>query len=272
MTNPEVPSPELSTTDVPPPFTGPAEDYDRFMGRYTPSLAAALADAAGVRSGMRVADVGCGPGGLTRVLADRVGAPNVGAVDPAPQFVEACRARVRGADVRRGVAEELPWPDGAFDASLSCLVVAFMRDPARGIAQMRRVTRAGGTVAACMWDMAGGGMPMLCTFAAALRSVAPDAPGGRPLAGTAEGDLVTLLAGAGLDDVTGGALTAHADYTGFDDFWEPLTLGVGPTGRHLASLPAARQAEVREACRARMPEGPFRLDARAWYARGTVPG
>lgn len=83
-------------------FTALAEQYDRFMGRYTPTLAAAPADAAGVASGMHVLDVGCGPGGLTRELAARVGAANVAAIDPAPQFVAACRERNPGADVREG--------------------------------------------------------------------------------------------------------------------------------------------------------------------------
>ncbi|MGZ4277457.1 MAG: class I SAM-dependent methyltransferase, partial [Solirubrobacteraceae bacterium] len=91
-------------------FTAPAEHYDRFMGRYAPTLATALADAAGVHAGMRVVDVGCGPGGLTRELVARAGAANVAAIDPAPQFAAACRERNPGADVREGVAEELPWP------------------------------------------------------------------------------------------------------------------------------------------------------------------
>src|ERR1700751_2189505 len=95
-------------------FAAPAEHYDRFMGRYLPTLSVALADAAGVGvgSGVRVLAVGCGPGGLTRGLAARVGAENVAAIDPAPQFAAACRERNPGADVREGIAEELPWPVG----------------------------------------------------------------------------------------------------------------------------------------------------------------
>ena len=113
-------------------FLTPAEHYDRFMGRYTTSLAAALADAAGVVDGQRVLDVGCGPGGLTAELVARTGAERVAAIDPAPQFVAACVARNPGIDAREGVAEELPWEDGAFDAALSCLVIGFMRDADRG--------------------------------------------------------------------------------------------------------------------------------------------
>ena len=138
-------------------FAAPAEHYDRFMGRYLPTLAPALADAGQIGPGMRVLDMGCGPGGLTRELAGRVGAENVAAIDPAVQFAQACRERNPGADVREGVAEKLPWADHHFDAALSSLVIGFMADPQAGTAEMVRVTRPGGTVAACMWDTTAGG-------------------------------------------------------------------------------------------------------------------
>jgi len=250
-------------------FSAAAEQYDRFMGRYTRTLAPALVNAAEVGERMRVVDVGCGPGGLTRVLADAVGEPNVAAIDPAPQFVAACRVRHPAADVRQGVAEELPWPDDAFDAALSCLVIAFMTDPDQGVREMARVTRPGGTVAACMWDIPGGGMTMLATFWNAVREVRPDAPGERRRPGVAQGDIADRFRRAGLQDVEDGALDASVDYAGFEDFWEPFTFAVGPTGQFLASLPAAERDRVREACRAELPEGPFTLTARAWYARGT---
>jgi SAM-dependent methyltransferase len=251
-------------------FASSAEKYDRFMGRYTTSLAPAFADAAGVDGGMRVLDVGCGPGGLTHELAARVGNGNVAAIDPAPQFAAACRERHPGADVQVGVAEELPWPDGAFDATLCSLVVAFMQDPDRGIREMARVTRPGGTVAACMWDIPGGGMTMLSTFWAAARKIDPDATGEQRRPGVEEGDLGDRFRRAGLSDVADGAIEARVDYADFDDFWEPFTYAVGPSGNYLTSLSPDRQSALREACRAELPDGSFTLTARAWYARGTA--
>jgi ubiquinone/menaquinone biosynthesis C-methylase UbiE len=252
-------------------FAGAASFYDRFMGRYTPSLAVALTDAAGISDGMRALDVGCGPGGLTRELAARVGAENVAAIDPAEQFAAACRERNPGADVREGVAEELPWPDDEFDAALSSLVIGFMRDPDQGVREMARVTRPGGTLAVCMWDIATGGMTMLRLFWDAVREIVPRAEGERRMAGTAEGDIAERFNRAGLDDVIAGALVAHADYASFEDFWEPFTFAVGPAGQYLKSLPPEQRDAVREGLSAQLPGGSFTLEARAWYARGTVP-
>ena len=114
-------------------------------------------------------------------------------------------------------------------------------------------------------------MTMLRLFWSAVREVAPGTAGERSLAGTARGDIEARFARVGLVDLVGGALSAQADYAGFDDFWEPFTFAVGPSGQYLRSLADEQQARVREACRLALPEGPFSLDARAWYARGTVP-
>jgi SAM-dependent methyltransferase len=251
-------------------FATPAEHYDRFMGRYTVPLARALADEVGVREGMRVLDVGCGPGGLTSELADRVGAENVAAIDPAEQFVTACLEHNPGADVRRGVAEELPWEDDTFDASLSCLVIAFMRDADAGLRQMARVTKPGGRVGVCMWDIAGGGMTMLRMFWSAIKAVKPDIEDEQRRAGTSEGDIAERLNRAGLHDVAGGALEVSVDYSDFEDFWEPLTLAVGPAGQAFAKLDDEEKAVVREAIRGELPDGPFTLDARSWFATAAV--
>ena len=258
-----------------PGFTAAVENYDRFMGRYATGLAPKLADAAGVRAGMRVLDVGCGPGALAVELAGRVGENNVAAIDPAAHFAAACRARIPDADVREGVAESLPWDDDTFDAATCSLVVAWMTDADQGIAEMARVTKPGGTVAAAMWDIPGGGLPMLSHFWRAAREVDPSLADDdeQPRAGVREGDLVERFDRAGLQRVTGGTLETSVDYAGFDDYWEPFAGGAGPaTGAFYASLDDARKATLRDTVRASLPGGPFTLPARAWLALGTVPG
>ena len=135
-------------------FDVAADDYGRFMGRFSEPLAMAFADRVEVRPGQRALDVGCGPGALTAELVRRIGAAQVTAVDPSAPFVTAVRARLPGVEVRSGVAEHLPFPDDSFDVALAQLVVHFMTDPIAGLAEMGRVTRPGGTVAACVWDQA----------------------------------------------------------------------------------------------------------------------
>lgn len=250
-------------------FDVAASAYDRFMGRYSSLLSPQLADLAGVAAGQRVLDVGSGPGALTGELVRRVGAANVAAVDPSPPFVEAVRARFPGVDARQASAEDLPFDDRSFDAALAQLVVHFMTDPVGGIREMARVVHAGGTVVASVWDFVGGSGP-LGTFWAAARELDPDVddesrrPGGR------EGQLAELFAAAGLRDVHPAELVASLEHPSFDEWWEPFTRGVGPAGAHVQSLGPAAQATLRDACRARLGDGPFTIGARAWAARGTV--
>ena len=115
-------------------------------------------------------------------------------------------------------------------------------------------------------------MTMLNTYWDAARAVDPGVAGERRRAGTSEGDLAERFRRIGLEDVVDGALEARVDYADFDDFWEPFTYAVGPAGNHLASLSADDRDRVREHCRAALPDGPFSLTARAWYARGTAAG
>ena len=248
-------------------FDVAAEAYDRFMGRYSVRLSAPFADLAGVAAGQDVIDVGCGPGALTAELVARVGASSVAAVDPSEPFVEAARQRNPGVDVRRAPAEALPFPDDAFDAALAQLVVHFMRDPVAGLAEMRRVTRLGGVVAACVWDHGGGAGPH-STFWDMARELDPGVHDQSGLAGARAGHLTELFRAAGLREVEESALTSRVEHATFEAWWEPFTGGVGPAGAYTASLDPERRAELRARCRSRLGEGPFTVTATAWAARG----
>lgn len=250
-------------------FDVAADAYDRFMGRYSTLLAPQLADLAGVEAGQRVLDVGCGPGALTSVLVERVGASQVSAVDPSEQFVAAARERHPGVDVHRANAEELPFADSRFDSALAQLVVHFMTDPVRGLAEMARVTRRGGVVAASVWDNAGEQTP-LAPFWRTVREFDPTAADESDRAGGREGHLAELFAEAGLRDVEDTALPLQVEHAGFDEWWAPFTLGVGPAGSYLAALDPAQQVELRERCRQQVDRTPFTFATRAWAARGVV--
>lgn len=247
-------------------FDVPAGKYDRLIGRYLPELAPRFADATGVTSGMRVLDVGSGPGGLTGELFRR-GAMTV-AVEPEPGFARACHDRHPGASVHQGVAEHLPFADDTFDASLASLVVAFMTDPGAGVREMARVTRPGGVVAACMWDTEA--VAMMRMFWTAAQTADPELTPASKVFGGSAGELVGLLTDAGLTDVREDVLVARAHYTGFADWWEPCAQGPGPIGAYYRSLDATAQARLHDVARVSVTDEPFTLDAQARFASGTV--
>jgi SAM-dependent methyltransferase len=248
-------------------FDVPAESYDRFMGRYSQLLSPQLADLAGVSPGQRVLDVGCGPGALTAELVTRLGPEAVAAVDPSEPFVAAARARHPGVKVSQASAEHLPFPDDEFDAALAQLVVHFMADPVAGLAEMARVTRPGGIVAACVWDH-GGGQGPLSAFWRAARELDPAVHDESQLPGAREGHLAELFEAAGLRQVEQTSVIASLEHPSFEEWWEPFTGGVGPSGAYVAGLGPERQAELRDRCRNLLPPAPFTVAARAWAARG----
>lgn len=248
-----------------------AQAYDRFMGRYAIPLAPLLADLAGVDVDQRAVDVGCGPGALTAELVRRLGATQVAAVDPSAAFVDAVRARHPDVDVQLAAAEELPFAAGSFDVALAQLVVHFMSDPLQGLREMRRVTRPGGVVAACVWDFGEGGSP-LSLFWQAARELDPAAPGEDARAGTRRGQLARLLHESGLSAVEETALTVRVQHPDFAHWWEPFTLGVGPAGSYVAGLSPQHRDRLQAHCRALLPDPPFTIVGRAWAARGRVDG
>ena len=248
-------------------FRAPAEAYDRFMGRYSVPLAPLMASFARVAGDQSVLDVGCGPGALTSELVRRLGSAAVTAVDPSEQFVHAARERLPGVKVEQASAERLPFPDRSFDAVMAQLVVHFMADPVAGLAEMARVTRSQGVVAACVWDHSAGRGP-LGAFWEAARALDPDVADESGLAGARQGHLEELFEAAGLHEIEATLLSVSVHHPTFKEWWEPFTLGVGPAGSYTAGLDPNRQARLRELCRERFPDEPFVVTARAWAARG----
>jgi SAM-dependent methyltransferase len=244
-------------------FNVGADVYLRFMGRFAEPLALQFADLAGVRAGQRALDVGCGPGALTAELVRRLGAGAVSAVDPSASFAAAAARRLPGVDVRRAAAERLPFPASVFDVTLAQLVVHFMADPEAGLRDMGRVTRPGGTVAACVWDHAGERGP-LTAFWRAVRELDPAARDESDLAGAREGDLARRFAAAGLAGAQVATLTVSARYATFDEWWQPFTLGIGPAGDYVGSLDPGRRGPLRELCRRLLGPAPFQIEATAW--------
>jgi SAM-dependent methyltransferase len=254
-------------------FAVAAEAYDRFVGRYSFALCGELAERAGLAPGMTVLDVGAGSGVGTRRLVEIAGPERAAAVEPSETFVAALRERFPEVDIRQGAAESLPFEDDSFDAVLALLVVNFMADPRAGVAEMRRVARPAGTVAACVWDY-GGEMQLLGRFWDAVEELDPSGSGDADersrMPYRREGELAGLFRDAGLEEVEDGAIVVAAEYESFEDLWEPYTAGVGPAGAYAVSLAPDRREALKALYRERLgaPDGPFSLTARAWYAAG----
>ena len=254
-------------------FQKSGAEYDLFMGRYSRLLAPVFAEWAGVRAGRSALDVGCGPGALTGVLVERLGASAVLACDPSESFVKECGSRHPGVQVRQGRAEELPYEDCSQDLVLAQLVLHFVSDPEAAAREMRRVLRPGGVVAACTWDFADG-MEMLRHFWAAARSLDPDAPDEATLRFGKPGELVELFAGSGFTQTAESMLAVTVSYASYEELWSGFLAGIGPAGSYAVRQAPDRQAALRQALFEEIgsPRGPFELRAEARAARAVAAG
>ncbi len=150
---------------------------------------------------------------------------------------------------------------------LAQLVVNVMDDPVAGLREMAKVTRDGGVVAACVWDFTEGG-PIGPFWMPPKRSILRSRLGlSAPAAGPATWPISFA---AGIGDIVDSAVAADVEHATFEDWGEPFTLGVAPSGAHVAGLEPARRAALRELGRKRLPEPPFVVSAKAWVARGAA--
>ncbi|SFN58322.1 Methyltransferase domain-containing protein [Mesorhizobium sp. NFR06] len=257
-----------------------ASGYEQLMGRWSRRLATKFIDFAGLAAGEKILDVGCGTGSLTFELAKSADLTEIQAIDFSPVFVEA--ARQRNTDPRITIAQAdataLPFADGTFDRSLALLVLHFVPETGKAVAEMRRVVRPGGVAAAVVWDHYGGmpGMRMIIDTVAALSE------SGRQMRNRycfqpmmQPGEMKRTFVEQGLADVTEAELMVRMDYENFDDFWAPIAAGEGPLGKYMTTLDTAElervEAAVRDAYQAGRPDGPRSFASVAWACRGIVP-
>ena len=257
-----------------------ADGYELQMGRWSRRLAPLFVEFAGIAPERHVLDVGCGTGSLTVCLARHPGIASVTGLDIAPAYVAHAQKQYEDARIRFQVGDacELPFPDGTFDDALSMLVLQFVPQAERAVREMRRVTRAGGTVAAATWDSAGGLIAQRLVFDAAALvdpggNAARAAALGRLLSRPAE--LARLWRCVGLTDVFQDMLTIRMDFTSFQDFWAPAEGRDGPLAQYVQTLDAEvrgrLRAAVAQAYLAGGTDGPRSYAATAWVVRGKVP-
>ena len=246
-------------------FAVAAEAYDRFMGRYSLLLAPQLADFADVSAGQLALDVGCGTGALTAELARRLGPESVTAIDPSEPFVAAVRERHPDVSARVGRGEELPFENEAFDAVLAQLSINFMRDLPQGLAEMARVARPGGIIALGDW-VSWHDNPLRAFGRSIPASDRPYRLRRRPTRKA----YAKVFRELGLRDVERRRLRATVHYESFDDWWLPLTEGVGPSATYAKSLDGDARARLRERCETQLSAGPFVIEAVAVATRAIV--
>lgn len=249
--------------------------YERFMGRWSPSIAAEFVAWLGVPPGLKWLDVGCGTGALTRIILGSVSPFSVLGIDPSEAFVDFAKQNTPDprASFKVGDAMELPIDSGSVDVAVSGLVLNFVSDPVKAVSEMKRVRRKSGRVAAYVWDYAEG-MQMLRIFWDAAAAIDPRHvdlderfrfPLNNPHA------LTKLFREAELSDVETGAIEFTMRFKDFDDYWQPFLGGVGPAPTYVASLSDEHKDALEQEMRRRLSaklDGSIELLARAWAVKG----
>jgi SAM-dependent methyltransferase len=254
-----------------------ADAYEAYVGRWSRLVAPRFLDWLAVPEGRRWLDVGCGTGALSRTILMTCAPAEVVGVDPSLPFVAHAATQVSDgrASFRKGDAQRLPVDHGSFDAVVSGLVLNFVPDQPAALAELRRAVGSGGTVAAYVWDYAGG-MQLMTHFWEAAVDEDPDAGPLREdlrFAMCRPDPLRELFLGAGLADVAVEEIVVPTVFSDFDGYWLPFLGGQGPAPAYAMSLPKEDRAALRERLRARLPvedDGSIRLTARAWAVRGSL--
>jgi SAM-dependent methyltransferase len=250
-----------------------AAGYEGYIGRWSSLVARPFLEWLDVEPGGRWLDVGCGTGALWAAVRERDGSARIAGIDRAPAFVAAAGERVPGGDFAVGDAQALPHGDGKFDAVVSGLVLNFVPEPERMAGELARVARSDGTVAAYVWDYAGGMELIRRCFEAAreLDPAAEELDEGRRFPLCRLDRLEALFRGAGLTDVESQPIDIPTVFRDFDDYWQPFLAGQGPAPAYVVSLAPERRDALREHLRASLPvaaDGSIPLTARALAVRG----
>jgi SAM-dependent methyltransferase len=249
--------------------------YDRYMGKWSELVGEAFLDWLAPGPGLRWLDVGCGSGAFTAMLVARCAPVAVQGIDPSAGQLAYARARAALgiAQFCQGDAMALPFPADTFDAAVMPLVIFFVPDPARGVAEMARVVRPGGLVTAYAWDLFGGGFPYeaLKVEMRGLGVVVPEPPS--PGASRLDA-LRELWAGAGLEAIDTRQISVQRTFHSFDDYWSTV-LGGASAGPKLAAMSSGDLALLKARLRAQLPadaSGRITCSGRANAATGRVPG
>ena len=248
--------------------------YERFMGHWSQLAGNVFLDWLAPPSGLRWLDVGCGNGAFTDLIFQRHAPASLHGIDPSEEQLTFARGRaISGvAQFTQGDAMALPYSDNSFDVAVMPLVIFFVPDPAKGVAEMARVVSPGGQVCAYGWDMYGGGFPY-DALQAEMRGMGiplPTPPS--PEASRIE-VMQELWAGAGLTNIETRQITVQRTFQDFDDYWTTIQGGPSASAK-FAAMTAQDLTRLRAAMQDRLPtdaQGRITYSARANAVKGVVP-
>lgn len=248
--------------------------YERMMGVWTRFAGQIFLDWLAPASNLKWLDVGCGNGAFTELLLERCAPAAIEGIDPSDAQLAFARTRPAGriAKFRQGDAQALPYPDSAFDAAVMALVIFFVPDPAKGVAEMARVVGPGGSVSAYAWDVPGGGLPA-APIQAEMRAMGLKPPLPPSFEISRIDALRALWAGAGLNEIETREIVVSRTFAGFDDFWTTNLLGAS-LADVVAAMPAGDVERLKARVRTTMPTdagGRITYSSRANAVKGRVP-
>lgn len=247
--------------------------YEQYMGRWSQRVGAAFLDWLAPAPGLRWLDVGCGNGAFTEMVAERCAPLAITGIDPSEEQLSFARQRpaLHAAAFRQADAMALPFADGAFDVAVMPLVIFFVPDPAKGVAEMSRVVGGGGLVTAYGWDLMNGGFPYLALqeemWSLGVEVPRPPSPDAASLE-----SLRALWTGAGLREVETREIPVQRTFASFDEYWRIILTSPSLGGR-LRAMAADDFAVLKANVRGRLPadgEGRIVYGARANAVRGRV--
>jgi SAM-dependent methyltransferase len=249
--------------------------YESYVGRWSRLVAAEFVPWLGVAAGASWVDVGCGTGELTRSILRQAEPTRVVSLDPSASYLDHARATIADPRVefRQGNDQDVRSVGMAADAVVSGLVLNFVADPIEALRAAADVTAHEGLIAAYVWDYAQGMAMMRHFWDAAVEedpaAISKDEGARFPIC--APGALRSAFGVAGLVGVADRPIDVTDRYASFEEYWTPFLSGGAPAPGYLASLPAERQARLRDRARDRVPiasDGSITLTCRAWAVRG----
>ena len=253
---------------------GDADAYERFMGVWSRLAGRVFLDWLAPAAGLRWLDVGCGTVAFTTLIAERTQPLGIDALDPSAIQLDFARRQPRLQAVRfqQGDAMNLPYQADAFDCAVMPLVLSFVPDPAHGVAEMARVVKPGGVVAAYMWDLTGAGFPYHQARQALfeLGYTVPEPPS--PAASKPE-LMQSVWIACGFEAIACQTIAVQRTFQDFEQYWSVLCAGPS-VGQSIAAMDDQQRSHLKQLLQAQHLNRaePITLSARANAIRGTVPG